>query len=80
MLWCVFMLYRNNQVYRFRISLLDTMWQYSSEEDYATYKWRHEVFASVSYKQMCNQFWKPLTPEAFYSNTSFLYPLPPKEN
>lgn len=69
--FCVYMLYRNTQVYRLREKMLNAMQKYSSESDPG---WRIKAYESVSYNDMMHQFWKPLKPESFYDDVSFLQP------
>lgn len=70
----VILLIRNYRVYKMTDDMLKKI-SYASRNDIDKGKnwiWRYDTYASVSYDKMVLQFWKPLKPEAFYKNTSFL--------
>ncbi len=63
--FCLFMMWRNNCVYEFRMRLLEVM--VPGEDDY----WElSEEFKSVKYETMLNRFWRPLP--SFYKGTRLL--------
>lgn len=61
-------LYRNNDVYKFRIKILN---QIPFSENFM---WRYEIYERVKYNEMLFQFWKPLKIETWYNDLSFLKP------
>lgn len=72
--FCLFMVWRTTQVYYFRTKLLRSV---ASAGDIdirngKDYIWRFKAYDSVSYDNMMIHFWKPLKPEAWWSDTSFL--------
>jgi hypothetical protein len=36
------------------------------------WRWRYDKLNEVTFKEMCRKWWKPLTPEAWWEDTSFL--------
>lgn len=83
-LWLLVLLYRNNKVNKVRTEMLDKLDVLGrndilrcAEEGTLMmvqdpWKWRYDMFESVSYKTMVYTIWKPITAEAFYPNTLFL--------
>lgn len=72
-----FALWRNEMVYRFRLFLLSQIRNdYFADADLRIFysEWRWDVFNSVTYENMLIKFWKPLRPEEWYNDTSFLEP------
>lgn len=64
-LFNVFMLFRNDRVFKFRSEALDNIFLHHD------YKWRLEKFQTVSYDEMVMKFWK--RPEDFWDDTLFIY-------
>ena len=64
MLFCLYMLYRNDRVFEYRTALAEQVFSF------VDYKWRQEVLNSVSYGDMTKKFWKPL--DSFYPDKSFI--------
>ena len=70
LLFCFFMLYRNQQVYNEKMralakaSLLSRHKIDHKEPDYLS---PYEILGSVSYKTMLNHFWRPV--KSFYAGT-----------
>lgn len=62
----VYLLIRNERVYRYRSRLNKTVFAASVWD----YKWRVEMMDRVSYDDMMLRFWKPL--DSFYPDKSFL--------
>ena len=67
---------RNQRVGRFRLELIDRITK-AAETDIQgwpllTWKWRYDILHQVSYERMLYQFWKPLRPEVWWKDTSFL--------
>ncbi len=69
---CQTMIVRNDKVYKYRKELLAKMGSAMIADVKADrpWRWRVEVFDSVSYNEMVNQCWKPL--DSFYPDKSFL--------
>lgn len=69
-----FMLWRNDQVYKLHKRMSDRIHELSLKDIDAgrPWNWRWEKYEEVKYETMLNRFWKPLKPEAFYSDLSFL--------
>lgn len=63
---------RMKRVAMYRLSLLDKIDQCASADllDGRDYKWRYDMFNSVSFEEMCNKPWKSL--DSFYPDKSFL--------
>lgn len=57
---------RNPRVFKLRNHMLDKI--FSCDD----YEWRISIFHTVSYDKMVYQFWKPIKPEAFFTDISFL--------
>jgi hypothetical protein len=70
----VLMLIRNKKVSEFRRWMLDTIHEHSVTDIRAghNYDWRYKAYESVDYDTMVYKFWRPLKPESFYEDTSFL--------
>jgi hypothetical protein len=68
----IFMLYRNKKVFNYKMKLLDKVSSLAQKDSLADreWKWRYEVFTSVSYNEMLYKFWKPL--DSFYKDKSFI--------
>ena len=62
----MFLFRRNQQVYDLFTHMIDDVF---SKEDW---QWRREKMNSVSYDTMRLRFWKPVEPESFYDDVSFL--------
>lgn len=62
--FCYFMLIRNDNVHTYRMELLDKVFSF---EDW---QWRREVFMSVTYGDMMHRWWKSL--DSFYPDMSFV--------
>jgi hypothetical protein len=60
--------WRNYRVWKFRDGIIDRMFELGD------YSRRQKVFSTVSYDEMLFKFWKPLKPEVWYEDTSFLEP------
>ena len=80
--FCLFMFWRNNQVYKFRIWMIDEISKQVNKDILASrdWLWRRGYRDQVSYNAMFWQFWKPLKPEAWYTDTSFLKSSDPLES
>jgi hypothetical protein len=65
--WLLFM-YRNGRITKMRRRMIETIAQCPD------WQWRLKAFESVSYGAMMTRFWKPVRPEAFYADTTFLKP------
>lgn len=66
---------RNGQVFRFRISLNDRVYRLNMldiQSGKEARPDRRDKLNSMSYTRMMLFFWKPLRPEAWWSDTSFL--------
>ena len=70
-LFCLFMLKRNNDVYRFRIALLERI-KIAAGNDTEDWRWRYKAFDESSYQEQMHKFWRPLKVENFYANDDFL--------
>jgi hypothetical protein len=68
LLFCLFMIRRNNKVYLYRSAMSDIIFGFGVGD----YKWRLKVYDSVSYQDMMRKWWKKL-PD-FYPDKSFLDP------
>jgi hypothetical protein len=72
MIWSLVTLVRNSKVYAYRGELIDKMYD-AADDDInrgRSYKWRQEVYQSVSYNEMVYKFWKPI--DSFYPDKSFI--------
>lgn len=63
-----YMLVRNQRVYSFRMGLIDRIFAFPDSS------WRIARFDEVSYNDMMLNPLKPLKPEKWWSDTSFLEP------
>ena len=63
---------RNDKVYSFRLSLVNTIFEKSKVDEFKDYEWRLKEFESISYRKMLYMFWRHLKPENFYKNLDFL--------
>lgn len=63
-IFCIYMLIRNQMVKNYRLKLIDKIFSFKD------YKWRNEIYDSVSYDKMMIQFWRRL--DSFYPDKSFL--------
>ena len=63
---------RNERVSQYRARLLSQVSRAAKDDikKDMPWKWRYDVFDSVSYEQMLFKFWKPL--KSFYKDASFL--------
>lgn len=61
-----YMMWRNSRVFQFRREISDIVF---ATDDW---QWRLKVYRTVTYDQMMLQFWKPVKPESFYKDLSFL--------
>jgi hypothetical protein len=64
--FAIYILIRNQKVYRYRRRMADVVFSASVWD----YKWRLQVYESVTYNDMMLRFWKPL--DSFYPDKSFL--------
>lgn len=71
---CMLMLIRNNQVYRYRSTLIDQISEAAKSDNLLLrdWMWRYDYFATVSYDKMVTQFWKPL--DSFFPDKAFITP------
>lgn len=70
--FCIYLLYRNHQVYRYRSLILERV-STAAAVDIAhnlEWLWRYEQFNSISYADMMAKPFKPL--DDFYLDKSFL--------
>ena len=67
----VIMLVRNEMVYRYRIALLKDMSRAAQSDIRAArpWKWRYDVYDSVSHDEMVWRFWRRF--KSFYPDQSF---------
>jgi len=66
---------RNHRVGRFRDELIDRVSEAARanlHDGEKSWRWRYDTFGSVSYERMLYQFWKPLRPNVWWKDTSFL--------
>lgn len=70
----LFLMYRNRQVFDYRMELLDKVSKMADKDIAAgrEFRWRYEYLGTVEYNTMVMQFWKPL--DSFYPNKSFIKP------
>lgn len=70
----IVLMFRNYKVAELRGSMLRTMRPLCNADVEAgrAYEWRLDMYDTVTYSKMLFSFWKHLTPEAFYKDTSFL--------
>ena len=70
----VIVLIRNEQVYRFLKFTAEVVYVRSQEDikKGLPYQWRWDQLKKVDYKTMLYKFYKPLKPENFWEDTSFL--------
>ena len=61
---------RIDEVYKFRIKILDLIDQMGGEE------WRYEAYRKVTYHEMVLKFWKPLEVWAWWKNGELTYKQP----
>lgn len=61
------LLIRNSKVYKLRQKMVDKIFSFSD------WKWRLKIYETVSYNAMLYKFWKPVVPESFYDDLSFLH-------
>lgn len=74
-LGAIYMMFRNIQVYKFRIWLINQVSLAAAADinnGLTEWRWRSETFNTVTYNTMMFKFWKPLKPGAWYADTSFL--------
>lgn len=72
MIWCIYMLYRNNKVADYRHYLLEQI-RVAGKLDIANgrnWQWRYDEYETVSYNEMMWRFWKPI--DSFYPNHDFI--------
>lgn len=76
----IFLLNRVNKIYDFRKNMINQISLQCKRDIYAfkNWEWRYNYFETVSFYYMLHKFWKPLKPELFYKDLSFLAPF--KEN
>lgn len=74
--WGIFMLFRNSQVYKFRVELIDIFADQAKKslKPEIDYRWRSQMYHTVTYNQMVAHFWKPLKADKWWPDTSFLEP------
>ena len=71
------LLLRNHRVGRFRLALIDQISEAAQADLHdgeKSLRWRYDVLNQVSYEHMLYQFWKPLRPDVWWKDTSFLDP------
>ncbi len=78
MIGVVFMMIRNERVFRYREKIRRKI-GIAIDEDFARGDWKHwewrwAEFDRISYDQMVTQFWKPL--DSFWKDKSFTEPAP----
>ncbi len=68
------MMIRNRAVYNFRVSIIDRIAELAERDAYdqKPWRWRYDVFEKVTYSDMLYRFWRPLRPDCWWSNLSFL--------
>lgn len=73
-LFCVFMMHRNNKVYRYRQAILGMVSHCASEDIQSgrPWEWRYQVLYSATYDEMMSKFWRKL--DSFYPDKSFIEP------
>jgi hypothetical protein len=74
--FCMFMMRRTTKVYEFRRGVIDTVYELSGGDVHKNkeWRWRWDAFETVDFGEMVNKFWRPLTPEEWWKDTSFLKP------
>ena len=68
------MLWRNDVVHKYRISLINLIHEQAKrdiDQDLSR-RWRYKVFYSITYDTMLYKFWRRM--DSFYSDKSFLEP------
>ena len=71
-IFCVFMLRRNEQIFRFQMEMLDQV-STATRNDIRkglSWEWRYEAMSAVDSSDMMRQFWRPL--DDFYPDKKFL--------
>ncbi len=70
----VFSMYRSNQVFAFRMWLLDEASRGANIDIKFNreWAWRYNTLRSVSYGYMMRKFWVPLTPNRWFKDQSFI--------
>ena len=74
MIFCLRMFKRNEEVYKLRMGMIAMVHEFTLIDimEGEAYEWRWERLGQVSYEEMMIKFWKPVKPEAFYSDLDFL--------
>lgn len=69
-----YMMFRNNQVFNYRMGLLTDIRKASNADILARrpWRWRYDTMDTVSYNYQMIHFWKPV--DSFYTDKSFLDP------
>ena len=69
---CVVMMFRNEAVYEYRMSLLGKVSDAAKRDIYEgnDFIWRYHAYNAVDYDEMVMKFWKPLG--SFYEDKTFL--------
>lgn len=70
-LFCIFILIRNQKVYQYKIKIVEFVYEKSIEDANKgkESQWRWEKLDEVSYHEMMYKFWKPL--DSFYKDKRF---------
>lgn len=72
--WSIAGMFRNVQVFKYRIKILKAV-HLACQADIDSghpWEWRHEEFDKVSYNEMAIKLWKPLN--SFWEDKSFIDP------
>jgi len=60
--FCIFMVHRNNKVFKERMRVLDSISDFAKEDirNGRDFNWRYKELETISYNQMMWQFWIPV--------------------
>lgn len=75
LVWCCFMLRRNEKLRDYLLNMLDQTAEAATEDllDFGvSWKWRYDVFDAVSQDEMLFKFWRSF--DSFYPDKRFLDP------
>jgi len=72
LLFCFFMLWRNDRVYKYRLEILTRISKAADEDirEGRDWNWRYYEFHKIEYEQMFYKFWKPL--DSFWKDKRFI--------
>lgn len=72
LIMCLVMLKRNDNVFKYRNHISELMFDAGEDdiENNREWKWRLEIYKTVTYRDMMRKFWKPL--DTFYPDKSFI--------